>query len=223
MNRVALGLAIGAGYVLGRTRKMKLALAVGTAIAGKRKQLNPRALTNLFDEQLRKNPELKAIGDQLRKDLRGVGSAASGALVERQIDSLADRLHGRTEQVRERLSGVAPEPSGEETEEEETEEEETEDEGRAEGTGSGETARRSDKAEETPRRRPAAKAPSKTPSGKSETGKRPVKKAPGQQGAVTKTTGKATKAARSVASKTTAGAKGGVARATRGPAGEGRR
>ncbi len=36
MNRTALGLAIGAGYVLGRTKKMKLAFAVGSLVAGKR-------------------------------------------------------------------------------------------------------------------------------------------------------------------------------------------
>ncbi|MFI6207857.1 DNA primase [Streptomyces sp. NPDC051041] len=107
MNRVGLGLAVGAGYVLGRTRKMKLAFAVGTFVAGRRMKLSPRAVAGLVNQQLQNNPQFKEIGDQLRQDLRGVGKAASGAVLERQLDALADRLHGRTAQVRDQLSGVA--------------------------------------------------------------------------------------------------------------------
>ncbi|MGY0490801.1 DNA primase [Streptomyces sp. WG-D5] len=108
MNRTALGLAIGAGYVLGRTKKMKFALAVGTAVAGKRLNLSPRAVMDLVQQQLQNNPQFKEIGDQLREDVRGVGKAATGALVNRQIEGLADRLHDRTAGVRDQLSGVAP-------------------------------------------------------------------------------------------------------------------
>ncbi|WP_371575180.1 DNA primase [Streptomyces sp. NBC_01314] len=112
MNRIGLGLAVGAGYVLGRTKKMKLAFAVGTMVAGKRMQLSPRVLADLVSQQLRNNPQFKEIGDQLRGDLRGVGKAATGALVERQIEGLADRLHGRTSQVRDQLADVAPDLPG---------------------------------------------------------------------------------------------------------------
>ena len=130
MNRAGLGLAIGAGYVLGRTRKLKLALAVGSAVAGKRMNLSPRAVKDLVSQQLQNNPQFKEIGDQLREDLRGVGQAASGALVERRLDSLADRLHGRTAEVRERLSGAVPTPDlgARDDEEAEEETEDTEDE-----------------------------------------------------------------------------------------------
>ncbi|GAA2303503.1 DNA primase [Streptomyces kunmingensis] len=108
MNRAALGLAVGAGYVLGRTKKMKLAFAVGTMVAGKRLKLSPRALAELVSTQLEKNPQFKEIGDQLRQDLRGVGTAASGALVERQLEGLAGRLHSRTQGVQDRIAGVTP-------------------------------------------------------------------------------------------------------------------
>ncbi|MFJ9038294.1 DNA primase [Streptomyces sp. NPDC102406] len=108
MNRAALGLAVGAGYVLGRTKKMKLAFAVGTMVAGKRLKLSPRALAELVSTQLEKNPQFKELGGQLRQDLRGVGTAATGALVERQIEGLAGRLHSRTQGVQDRISGVAP-------------------------------------------------------------------------------------------------------------------
>lgn len=108
MNRTALGLAIGAGYLLGRTRKLKLALAVGSVVAGKRLNLTPRGVADLVSQQLQNNPQFKEIGDQLREDLRGVERAATGAVVERQLDSLAGRLHGRTAEVRGRLDGVVP-------------------------------------------------------------------------------------------------------------------
>ncbi|MEU4998038.1 DNA primase [Streptomyces sp. NPDC021622] len=125
MNRQGLGLALGAGYVLGRTKKMKLALAVGTMVAAKRMRLGPRVLGDLVSRQLQENPQFKEIGDQLRADLQGVGRAASGALVERQMEGLADRLHGRTEQLRDRIAGVAPDVPGatDEAEDEPAEEE----------------------------------------------------------------------------------------------------
>ncbi len=77
MNRVGLGLAVGAGYLLGRTKKAKLAFAVGSLVAGKKMNLGPRAIADLVNQQLKDNPQFKEIGDQLRQDLRGVGKAAS--------------------------------------------------------------------------------------------------------------------------------------------------
>ncbi|MEU6762881.1 DNA primase [Streptomyces sp. NPDC046853] len=112
MNRLGMGLAVGAGYVLGRTKKMKLAFAVGTMVAGKRMNLSPRAIGDLLSQQLQNNPQFKEIGDQLRGDLQGVGKAATGALLERQISGLADRLHGRTADVRDQLAGVTPDIPG---------------------------------------------------------------------------------------------------------------
>ncbi|MGA4838702.1 DNA primase [Streptomyces sp. G45] len=108
MNRTALGLAVGAGYVLGRTKKAKLALAVGTLVAGKKLQLNPAALAQAVTRQIQDNPQFKEIGDQLRQDLKGVGKAATGTLLDRPIGSLADRLHDRTLDVRDRIEGVVP-------------------------------------------------------------------------------------------------------------------
>ncbi|GHC57730.1 DNA primase [Streptomyces flavofungini] len=108
MNRLAVGLAVGAGYLLGRTKKAKLAFAVGTMVAGRRLQLSPGALAHAVTRQWENNPQFKEIGDQLKQDLRGVGKAATGSLLDRQLEGLADRLHDRTLDVRDRLSGVTP-------------------------------------------------------------------------------------------------------------------
>ncbi|CAL9576917.1 hypothetical protein SUDANB58_04954 [Streptomyces sp. enrichment culture] len=112
MNRAGLGLAVGAGYLLGRTRKLKLALAVGTLVAGRRMNPGPRTVAHLVSRQLRDNPQLREIGDQLRQDLRGVGKAASDAVIERRLDALADRLHSRTSRVRDQLAGGASKTIG---------------------------------------------------------------------------------------------------------------
>ncbi|MFC4465389.1 DNA primase [Streptomyces xiangluensis] len=207
MNRVGLGLAVGAGYVLGRTKKMKMAVAVGSLVAGKKMNLSPRALANLVNEQLQNNPQVKEIGDQLREDLSGVGKAASGALVERRIDALADRLHGRTERVRGQLAGVTPDVPGlrdeeqpederEESEEEASEEpdESAEAEAEAEGESEEPEAEEREEAAEEPQQGAAKRAAKKAP-GKKPASKGPARKAPAKKTAGKKTAAKSAKKA----------------------------
>ncbi|MEU6598261.1 DNA primase [Streptomyces flaveolus] len=211
MNRTALGLAVGAGYLLGRTKKLKMALAVGSLAAGKKMNLSPRALADQLNRQLRDNPQFKEIGDQLRQDLQGVGKAATGAMVERQINTLADRLHGRTAKVRSQVSGVAPTGSDEDEDEERDEDEEQEEreEKRGERKRPREEARGD--AGEPPRKKPGKKAAAKKAPAK----KAPAKKAPGGTAAdkapAKKAAAKKTSAARETAARKTAPV-GGAAR-----------
>ncbi|MGK3942124.1 DNA primase [Streptomyces caeruleatus] len=198
MNRTGLGLAVGAGYLLGRTKKLKMAFAVGTLVAGKRMHLSPKAIADLVSQQLLKNPQFKEIGDTLREDLRGVGKAASGAMVERQINAIADRLHGRTAQVRDELSGVAPEVPGLTDDDEESEEdEEPSDEHEDDGDDEAE-----DEQDEAPARKTAKKAPAKKTAAKKQPGRKPpAKKTAQSQG---RTAGKKTAAKKTTAKKTAA-------------------
>ncbi|MGQ4418279.1 DNA primase [Streptomyces sp. SAS_269] len=188
MNRTGLGLAIGAGYFLGRTKKLKLALAVGSVVAGKKLNLTPRAMADLLSQQLRDNPQFKEIGDQVRQDLRGVGKAATGAMAERQMSALADRLHGRTNAVRDQLSGVVPGNGSEQEEPEEEEPEEPED--KEEGEGAHEDS--AEREDEQPRRKAAAKkAPGKKAEAKSTAGRSAAKKAGAARRTATKKTASA--------------------------------
>ncbi|MFF8971129.1 DNA primase [Streptomyces sp. NPDC014995] len=213
MNRMGLGLAVGAGYVLGRTKKMKLAFAVGSLVAGKRLNLTPRGLADMVSQQMRDNPQFKEIGDQLREDLRGVGKAASGAVVERQMNTLADRLHGRTAQVRDQLAGVVPgvsdtrsetddEEADERPEEPESARDEDRDDDRDARDDQGDDG---DEGDEPPRKRaadqkaPARKAP----------GTKAAKKAPGQKAPA------GTAARKAAAQKTTAARKTATGTASR--------
>ncbi|GGW79014.1 DNA primase [Streptomyces caelestis] len=195
MNRVGLGLAVGAGYLLGRTKKLKMAVAVGGLVAGKKMNLSPRMVADLVQQQLQNNPQFKEIGDQLRQDLRGVGKAASGAMVERQLDALADRLHGRTAQVRDQLAGVAPGAG-------DTDAEEPEDADAEESKDSG--------PEEDEEPEPAKKAPARKAAKKAPAKKAPAKKAPAKKTAARKAAAKKTTAAKKAAS---AGNRGGSSRA----------
>lgn len=210
MNRTALGLAVGAGYLLGRTKKLKMALAVGSLAAGKKMNLSPRALAEQLNRQLLDNPQFKEIGDQLRQDLRGVGKAATGAMVERQMNSLADRLHGRTAQVRDQLSGAAPAGSDEERDEEEGEDEEQEEHEGKRGERKQPRGETRGGEREAPRKKtgkkPAKQAPAKKASGGTAAGQAPVRKAPAKKAAAKKTD-----AARKTAAKKTV-AVGGAAR-----------
>ncbi|WP_225636952.1 DNA primase [Streptomyces solaniscabiei] len=214
MNRTGLGLAVGAGYLLGRTKKLKMAIAVGTMVAGKKLNLTPKGIAELVSTQLQNNPQFKEIGDQLRTDLRGVGKAASGAMVERQIDALADRLHGRTAQVRDQLSGVGSDDSedSEASEDSEYEDEESRDEEPRDEESRDEESRdepdesdESDEQQKSERRRerPAKKA-SEAARGaaKKAPAKRPAKKAAAQAPA-RKTAAKRAQPAKKAAGKKT--------------------
>lgn len=229
MNRAALGLAVGAGYVLGRTKKMKLAFAVGTMVAGKRLKLSPRALGELVTTQLDKNPQFKEVGDQLRQDLRGVGTAATGALVERQINGLAGRLHQRTQGVQDRIAGVAPDTddvrdAGEKVtgglvpgrREKQQEEEQDERDERDERNERNERDDRDDRDENAPREEKSSS------NGRARTSPRAAKKAPARK---TAAAGK-TAAGKTAAKKTTAARKtasGATRTASRGAKGAGGR
>ncbi|MEU6064374.1 MULTISPECIES: DNA primase [Streptomyces] len=201
MNRMGLGLALGAGYVLGRTKKAKLAFALGTLAAGKRLHLSPRMLADLASQQLRDNPQFKEIGDQLREDLRGVGQAASGAMVERQMEALADRLHGRTADVRDQLTGLGklgPQKGSADQEDEYEEpeasadEEETEEARDERKAGSGRSEK--EPAREADRKAPARKAPSAARAANKAPAKKTGQKAPAKKAGAKDTAAKKTRA-----------------------------
>ncbi|MFC1233112.1 MULTISPECIES: hypothetical protein [Streptomyces] len=211
MNRTALGLAIGAGYFLGRTKKLKMAVAVGGLVAGKKLNLSPKMIGDLVSSQLRNNPQFKELGDQLRGDLRGAGKAASGALVERQLNALAGKLHGRTAEMRDQLSGAAGRPDREAEDDEYDEDEAAEHDERDEDTGDDEP---DGEEREAPPERPSKRASSKegakkAPAKKAPARKAPAKKTPGgkaapaKKAAAKKTAAKKTAAARTASSRGT--------------------
>jgi hypothetical protein len=90
--RVALGIA--GGYLLGRTKKMKLALMVGGLAAG-RKAGGPGQLLAQGTKLIGQSPELTRLTDEVRGRLLDAGKAAALAVATRQVETLTERVVGR--------------------------------------------------------------------------------------------------------------------------------
>jgi hypothetical protein len=90
--RVALGVA--GGYLLGRTKKMKLAMMLGGMAAG-RQAGGPGQLLGQGMKLLGQSPELSRLTDELRGRLLDAGKAAAVAIATRQVENLTERVVGR--------------------------------------------------------------------------------------------------------------------------------
>jgi hypothetical protein len=100
-------LAIGAGYLLGRKRKMRmttmLAAAAATGGGGGLAGIALRRGMKMLGstEMLAKfAPQLGELADTVRGDLVDAGKAAATAAVSSRISSMTDSLHERAELVR---------------------------------------------------------------------------------------------------------------------------
>jgi hypothetical protein len=87
--RIALG--ISGGYLLGRTKKVKLALVLGGVAAG-RQAGRPGQLLAQGTKLLGQSPELGRLTDEIRGRLLEAGKGAAVAVATRQVEALTDRL-----------------------------------------------------------------------------------------------------------------------------------
>lgn len=113
-DNAKIGVAVAGGYLLGRTKKARLALGLGMYLAGKKLSLDPKQLRQMVMD----NPVLSSLGDQVRTELVGATKSAATAALTRRAGSLADSLRDRT-QV---LQGQAGPAKGEKDEPEEHDE-----------------------------------------------------------------------------------------------------
>jgi hypothetical protein len=116
-DKAALAAAVAAGYVLGRTKKGKLALAGAAVVTGR--SLGPRQLLVEGVRRLRGVPAVRALGDQVRGEVYQAARNAAGAAVSRR---LGGRLPGPAteggEDEEPAPEGSAAEPAPEGTAEE---------------------------------------------------------------------------------------------------------
>jgi hypothetical protein len=92
--------AVAVGYALGRTRKMKLAIAVGSMIAGRRLATNPRELLERGVERIASSPQMSRLTGEIRDQLLDAAKAAAIAAASNKIESLGDNLSRRAQAVR---------------------------------------------------------------------------------------------------------------------------
>ncbi|MFF0816681.1 hypothetical protein ACFYVR_16240 [Rhodococcus sp. NPDC003318] len=94
-TKTALAAGVGAGYVLGRTHRMKLALMLaGGALTG-RLPTGPGGLMKQATGALGSSTELGRLTESVRGELAGAARAAAVAAAANRIDALSDRLQHR--------------------------------------------------------------------------------------------------------------------------------
>ncbi|KAA6216329.1 hypothetical protein [Streptomyces filamentosus] len=120
MDSARIGTALVGGYVLGRTKKAKLALGLAMALAGSR--VKPGQL----GKTLAHSPFLNSVNEQVRGELMTAGKAAATTVLNARAGRLADTLHDRTEELR-----------GEKQDEAEEKDEHEEKDGKDERNGAG--------------------------------------------------------------------------------------
>jgi hypothetical protein len=94
------GTAMAAGYVLGRFKKLRLALIVGSAMANKNVRASGLGLLQHGTKGLRGSPDALRISDQIKSRLIASGRAAAVGAAASGIDRLSDRLHERSDAIR---------------------------------------------------------------------------------------------------------------------------
>ncbi len=193
-TKLTLAAAVAGGYVLGRTRKGRLALTAATFVAGR--SLEPRQLLLEGLRRLRETPQLAELGEQLRGEVFQAGRAAVKAAAGRRFGSLAGSL-------RDRSPGSGDEDGRDDDEEERDEEEpeeeeqepEEEEEPREPARGAGRRQAGSGKGAEARKKAPAKKA--KAPAKKTAA---PAKKAAAKKTAADKTASRTNRSGRSTRS-----------------------
>lgn len=106
--RTQVALAVGAGYLLGRTRKTKWALGLAAVAAtgkfgGVSGQLIKRGtqLVGSTDALGKLAPQLTEVTELIRGDLVDAGKAAALSAVRGRIDNLSDRIQDQADAFRE--------------------------------------------------------------------------------------------------------------------------
>src|SRR6185503_7986019 len=101
MNESAkVGLAVAGGYLLGRTKKAKLAISLGTWLIGKRLNVDPKELGKQALGQLAQRPEVAKLAGDVRGELFQAGKAAAKTAMTGRLERLAEGLEARTERLR---------------------------------------------------------------------------------------------------------------------------
>lgn len=118
-KQTQVALAVGAGYVLGRRHKLRLALMVGTAamtggFGGLAGELLGRGTKGLGTTAAlgKVTPELGGVAQMVRGTLLDAGKAAALTAVRSRVDRVSDKLHNQAELLRQPRSddpGAEPE------------------------------------------------------------------------------------------------------------------
>jgi hypothetical protein len=107
MKTSSVSLAIGAGYLLGRKRRLRLAIALAAVAAtGRLGGLATKAakrggtMVGSSGALQKLSPDVGKVVSSVRSDLADAGKAAARAAIASRIETLTDSLHERAEGIR---------------------------------------------------------------------------------------------------------------------------
>lgn len=95
-----IALAVGIGYALGRSRKMKLAITIGAMMAGRRLTLDPRDLLAQGGKLIGGSTELRKLTSEARERLMDAAKTAAMAAATNKIDAIGENLSKRAAGLR---------------------------------------------------------------------------------------------------------------------------
>ncbi|MFJ8146478.1 hypothetical protein ACIQ6R_15615 [Streptomyces sp. NPDC096048] len=96
-SKAVMAAAVAGGYLLGRTKKAKLAFVVGSYLMGRRIGVSPGQVLSQGLAGLQRTPQLQELTDQVRGELLTAGRTAVTAAANRRLTGLADTLRDRTD------------------------------------------------------------------------------------------------------------------------------
>lgn len=116
-TKMALAAGVAGGYVLGRTKKGRVALTAAALVMGR--SADPRGLMANGMRKLADMPQVASLGGQLKGEVFQAGRAALTAAADRRLGSLTDTLRDHTPVAGGEASGTPAEPDSADTSEEE--------------------------------------------------------------------------------------------------------
>ena len=149
-----MAMAVGAGYMLGRTHKMKLALMLAGAGASSRFPSGSLGVLGQAGKLLADSPEVARLGATVRKELMNAAKTAAVTAASHRIDSLNSRLQSGGDEA---FGGEGSKRRRREESEDDYDDEYAEDETAEDETAEDDEAEDDEAEDEAPRarRRPA--------------------------------------------------------------------
>ncbi|MCA1220581.1 histone protein [Streptomyces sp. 8L] len=94
-TKTSLAIAIAGGYILGRTKKGRLALTTATLLFGRRLGLDPQRLAAQGVRRLRAVPQVSELEEQVRTEGLDAARQALSSVVGRGMGSITDEISSR--------------------------------------------------------------------------------------------------------------------------------
>jgi hypothetical protein len=118
--------AVAGGYLLGRTKKLKLAVTLAGLLAGRKLAADPKAIVGKIVDG---NPELEHLRGQLSDGLTGAAKELAMATAASRLESMTDAIQGASEDTDSDQEDEFDEPEDEAGEPEDEADEQDEDSG----------------------------------------------------------------------------------------------